>query len=69
MFRSALQWQVNAMIEYGDIFDYQLSMMGFEYLSLAIFAAYGLIVVWIFRHPKSSIDTKRHRQQVSDDRK
>jgi hypothetical protein len=67
MFRSTLQWQVNAMIEYGDIFDYQLSMMGFEYLSLAIFAAYGLIVVWIFRHPNRSIDTKRHPQQVSDE--
>lgn len=47
------------MPEYGNIFDYQLSMMGFEYLNLAFFAAYGLAVIWLVRRRKSSIiDTK-----------
>ena len=43
------------MSEYGNIFDYQLSMMGFEYLNLAFFAAYGLAVIWIAALRKSSI--------------
>ena len=41
------------MPEYGDIFDYRLSMMGFEYLNLAFFAAYGLAAVWIAARAKS----------------
>jgi hypothetical protein len=49
----------SAMPEYGDIFDYQFSMMGFEYLNLAFFAAYGLAIIWLLAHRKSStIDTK-----------
>ncbi|MFZ0721447.1 MAG: hypothetical protein WAM99_11330 [Xanthobacteraceae bacterium] len=43
------------MPEFGNIFDYQLSMMGFEYLNLAFFAAYGLAVIWIAGRRKSSI--------------
>jgi hypothetical protein len=41
------------MTEYGDIFAYHLSTMGFEYLNLAFFAAYGLAVVWIVARAKS----------------
>jgi hypothetical protein len=43
------------MTEYGDIFDYRLSMMAFEYVNFAFFATYGLAVVWIAAHPKSRI--------------
>ncbi len=58
------------MPEYGDIFDYQLSMMGFEYLNLAFFAAFGLAVVWIAAHRKSSIvDPKMLPERISTDRK
>ena len=54
------------MPEYGNIFDYQLSMMGFEYLNLAFFAAYGLTVIWIVGHRKSSvINTKILPQSTS----
>jgi hypothetical protein len=54
------------MPEYGYIFDYQLSMMGFEYLNLAFFAAYGLAVIWIVGRNKSSIiDTKILPQSTS----
>ena len=35
------------MSEFGDIFDYPLSMMAFEYLNLAFVAAYGLGIVWL----------------------
>jgi hypothetical protein len=43
------------MAEYGDIFDYQQSMMGFEFLNLAFFALYGLAVIWITARSKSRI--------------
>jgi hypothetical protein len=39
------------MAEFGDIFDYNLSMMAFEYLNLAFFATFGLGVVWLLAHP------------------
>jgi hypothetical protein len=54
------------MPEYGDIFDYQSSMMGFEYLNLAFFAAYGLAVVWVMAYRKRSIsaDTKSLPQRM-----
>jgi len=41
------------MPEYGDIFDYRLSMMAFEYLNLAFFAAYGLAVILIAAQARS----------------
>ena len=43
----------HTMPEYGDIFDYRLSMMAFEYLNLAFFAAYGLAVILIAAHAKN----------------
>jgi hypothetical protein len=63
-----VQWQEIAMSEYGEIFDYQLSMMGFEYLSLAIFAVYGVVIMWILSRPISSIHTETHTQKLSADR-
>ena len=35
------------MSEYGDIFDYQLSATGFEYLNFGFMAAYGLLAAFI----------------------
>jgi hypothetical protein len=46
------------MPEYGGIFDYWFSMMGFEYLNLAFFAAYGLAVVWMVGRKSSTPDAK-----------
>jgi len=39
------------MAEFGDIFDYHLSMMAFEYLNLAFLAACGLGVMWLVARP------------------
>lgn len=54
------------MLEYGDIFDYQSSMMGFEYLNFAFFASYGIAVVWLVARRKNSIsdDTKALPQRM-----
>ncbi|HEV7822893.1 MAG TPA: hypothetical protein VGO84_17040 [Burkholderiales bacterium] len=41
------------MSEYGDIFDYQLSAMVFEALTLGFIAVYGLAVVVIVAHTES----------------
>jgi hypothetical protein len=35
------------MTEFGAIFDYQQSAMGFECLSIAFIAVYGLAIVWM----------------------
>jgi hypothetical protein len=40
------------MAEYGEIFDYYQSAMGFEAMTLAFMAAYGLLIVWISSHAK-----------------
>ena len=39
------------MAEFGDIFDYQVSMMAFEYMNLGFLAAYGLGVIWLVARP------------------
>jgi hypothetical protein len=35
------------MLEFGEIFDYQLSTMGFECLTLAFMTVYGLAIAWM----------------------
>jgi hypothetical protein len=40
------------MAEYGEIFDYYQSAMGFEAMTMAFMAAYGLLIVWISSHAK-----------------
>jgi hypothetical protein len=40
------------MTEFGDIFDYQLSAMGFECLTLAFVTIYGLAIAWLVTSPK-----------------
>jgi hypothetical protein len=35
------------MSEYGDIFNYQQSALGFEALNLFFIVAYGAVVVWV----------------------
>jgi hypothetical protein len=42
------------MAEYGDIFDYQLSAMVFEALTMGFIAAYGLAIVFIVAYTESS---------------
>jgi hypothetical protein len=39
------------MAEFGDIFDYQASMMAFEYMNLGFLAASGLGVIWLVARP------------------
>jgi hypothetical protein len=43
------------MTEFGDIFDYQQSTIGYEALSLAFMVAYGLLIVWIASHTKNPV--------------
>jgi len=43
------------MAEYGNLFDYYQSAMGFEALTLAFMAAYGLLIVWISSHVKDPV--------------
>jgi hypothetical protein len=38
------------MTEYGDIFNYQQSAIGFEALTLFFMVAYGAVVVWVSAH-------------------
>jgi len=35
------------MPEFGEIFDYQLSTIGFECLTLAFMTIYGLTIAWM----------------------
>jgi hypothetical protein len=41
------------MTEFGDIFDYQQSAMGFECLTLAFMTIYGLAIAWMVTSPKA----------------
>jgi hypothetical protein len=41
------------MLEYGDIFDFQLSAMSFEYLTAGFIVAYGVIVAWMATRPEN----------------
>jgi hypothetical protein len=43
------------MAEYGNFFDYQLSAMGLEYLTIGLMAAYAIAVFWIAAHSKNSV--------------
>ncbi len=43
------------MAEYGDTFDYYQSAVGFEALTLAFMAAYGLLIVWVASHAKDPV--------------
>ena len=43
------------MSEFGDIFDYQQSAMGFECLTLAFVTIYGLAIAWLVTSPKPNV--------------
>jgi hypothetical protein len=43
------------MAEYGDIFNYYESAVGFEALTLAFMAAYGLLIVWVASHARDPV--------------
>jgi hypothetical protein len=56
------------MSEFGGIFDYHQSMMGFEYLSLAFMAMYGLAAVCVVVVSKAR-ESNAFPSAVADQRK